>query len=256
MQLDPSVVGAAGPDTVFEVTAGSVAAYAAAVGAVVSDVTPPLYAALPLQEAVSPLLKSLAAPKARTRVVHLAHELVADRPLAAGDRVVTSATVTGLLPRSSGTAAVIRTSTCTHSGEPVNEQRVTLFFRGVEIDEAVGEAPTRNESAAATETTATVVPIAADLPDRYAAASGDDFAIHLDDAFARSVGLKGRIVHGMCTLAIAVRIIIGDGAARRIAAEFAAPLYPGSDLTVVSWPGGFAAFSGGETVLGRGLLER
>jgi acyl dehydratase len=96
------------------------------------------------------------------------------------------------------------------------------------------------------------VAIAADLPERYAAASGDDFAIHLDDGFARSVGLKGRIVHGMCTLAIAA----GDGPVRRIAAEFASPLYPGSDLTIVSWPGGFAAFSGGETVLSRGLLER
>jgi acyl dehydratase len=252
MQLDPSVVGVPGPAGEFEVTSSSIAAYAAVVGAVVSDVAPPLYAALPLNDAVSPLLASLATPEALTRVVHLAHELVAHRPLGAGDRIVSSATVTGLLPRSSGTAAVVRTATRTAAGEPVNEQCVTLFFRGVEIQEAVGEPPTRNESAAPAETTTTVVAVAADLPERYAAASGDDFAVHLDDGFARSVGLKGRIVHGMCTLAIAV----GDEPMNRVAAEFASPLYPGTDLTVVRWPGGFAAVSGGETVLSRGLLER
>jgi hypothetical protein len=50
--------------------------------------------------------------------------------------------------------------------------------------------------------------------------------------------------------------LAGHAPARRIAAEFASPLYPGSELTVVSWPGGFEARSGGETVLRRGLLER
>ena len=46
-------------------------------------------------------------------------------------------------------------------------------------------------------------PVADDQTERYAAASGDDFAIHLDDEFARKVGLPGRIVHGLCTLAFA-----------------------------------------------------
>ena len=43
---------------------------------------------------------------------------------------------------------------------------------------------------------------------RYAAASGDDFAIHLDDEFARKVGLPGRIVHGLCTMAFAGRAVL------------------------------------------------
>ena len=36
---------------------------------------------------------------------------------------------------------------------------------------------------------------------RYAGASGDFNPIHLDEEFARSVGLPGRILHGLWTMA-------------------------------------------------------
>jgi acyl dehydratase len=36
---------------------------------------------------------------------------------------------------------------------------------------------------------------------RYAGASGDFNPIHIDDAFAREVGLPGRILHGLWTMA-------------------------------------------------------
>jgi acyl dehydratase len=38
---------------------------------------------------------------------------------------------------------------------------------------------------------------------RYAAASGDDNPIHLDDEAARAVGLPGVVAHGMLTMALA-----------------------------------------------------
>ena len=40
---------------------------------------------------------------------------------------------------------------------------------------------------------------------RYAEASGDFNPIHLDDDFARSVGLPGRILHGLYTMALLAR---------------------------------------------------
>jgi acyl dehydratase len=40
---------------------------------------------------------------------------------------------------------------------------------------------------------------------RYAGASGDFNPIHLDDEFARSVGLSGRILHGLWTMAQVAR---------------------------------------------------
>ena len=48
---------------------------------------------------------------------------------------------------------------------------------------------------------------------RYAGASGDFNPIHLDDEFATSVGLPGRILHGLWTMAQVARVhgeIAGD----------------------------------------------
>ena len=40
---------------------------------------------------------------------------------------------------------------------------------------------------------------------RYAGASGDFNPIHIDEDFARSVGLPGRILHGLWTMALLAR---------------------------------------------------
>jgi len=40
---------------------------------------------------------------------------------------------------------------------------------------------------------------------RYAGASGDFNPIHIDEEFARSVGLPGRILHGLYTMALVAR---------------------------------------------------
>jgi acyl dehydratase len=40
---------------------------------------------------------------------------------------------------------------------------------------------------------------------RYAGASGDFNPIHIDDEFARAVGLPGRILHGLYTMALVAR---------------------------------------------------
>ena len=40
---------------------------------------------------------------------------------------------------------------------------------------------------------------------RYAGASGDFNPIHIDEEFARKVGLPGRILHGLWTMAILAR---------------------------------------------------
>jgi acyl dehydratase len=42
---------------------------------------------------------------------------------------------------------------------------------------------------------------------RYAGASGDFNPIHIDEEFARSVGLPGRILHGLWTMAQVARAV-------------------------------------------------
>ncbi len=59
---------------------------------------------------------------------------------------------------------------------------------------------------------------------RYAGASGDFNPIHIDEAFARSVGLPGRILHGLWTMAQVARAhtdAAGHPAAlRRLSVQF------------------------------------
>ena len=153
----------------------------------------------------------------------------------------------------------------------LNEQYITEFFRGVEAPESVGERAPDHRLEAEEEPVAEITyPVAEDQTVRYADASGDHFAIHLDDDFARSVGLPGRIVHGLCTMAFTGRAVleaagVADPARiERLAVRFSAPLFPGDTLTTRVWDlgggsYGFEAVSGqGATVVkdGRAVIRR
>ena len=73
-------------------------------------------------------------------------------------------------------------------------------------------------------------------PVRYAGASGDFNPIHVDDDVAQAVGLPGRIMHGLWTMAQIARAAqqAGDGplALRRLQVKFRGPALPGDELTV------------------------
>ena len=69
----------------------------------------------------------------------------------------------------------------------------------------------------------------------YAEASGDHNPIHLDDAFARSVGLPGVIAHGMLQMGImsvvAAEAAGGPDRLRRLYCRFAGMVVPGDTVT-------------------------
>ena len=73
---------------------------------------------------------------------------------------------------------------------------------------------------------------------RYAGASGDFNPIHLDDEFARSVGLSGRILHGLYTMALIARAqteaLGGPGHLRRLAVQFRGAAVPEEEIVVRS----------------------
>ena len=99
----------------------------------------------------------------------------------------------------------------------------------------------------------------------YAEASGDLNPIHLDDDFARSVGLPGVIVHGMLQMGIAATVASdaagGPDRLRRISVRFAGMVVPGDTVTFSAEPRGVgkleltAVNQKGEAVLTRGLAE-
>ncbi len=73
---------------------------------------------------------------------------------------------------------------------------------------------------------------------RYAGASGDFNPIHIDEEFARSVGLPGRILHGLWTMAQVARAqteAAGDPAAlRSLSVQFRGMGVPEQEIVVTS----------------------
>jgi acyl dehydratase len=71
---------------------------------------------------------------------------------------------------------------------------------------------------------------------RYAGASGDFNPIHLDDEFARSVGLPGKILHGLWTMAQCARAQ-GDGLKlKSLSVQFRGMGVPEQEITIKSVP--------------------
>lgn len=69
----------------------------------------------------------------------------------------------------------------------------------------------------------------------YAEASGDHNPIHLDEEFARSIGLPGVIAHGLLQMGIAATVAAeaagGPQHLRRLFVRFAGMVEPGDTVT-------------------------
>ncbi len=73
---------------------------------------------------------------------------------------------------------------------------------------------------------------------RYAGASGDFNPIHLDDELAQSVGLPGRILHGLYTMALVARAqteaLGGPEHLKRLAVQFRGIAVPEEEIAISS----------------------
>ncbi len=69
----------------------------------------------------------------------------------------------------------------------------------------------------------------------YAGASGDFNPIHIDPEFGKMVGLAGTILHGLCTMAFAVKTVtdqLGDpGKLKKFKCRFSAPVMMEDTIT-------------------------
>ncbi len=246
--FDPTSLGKYSDPMPYEVTAEAIAAYARATNDTAEDalrgeVAPAVFAIVPVfGRANGPsVVRPDQAAGLQGRVVHGEQWMVLHRPIVAGDRLRVRGAAIGIHAKSSGVQVVSRNETTDDKGELVNEQYVVIFYRGVTSGVDEGEvAPSLKALRGDEEGTAlppVATPVDPDQPVRYAEASGDHNRIHLDDDFARSVGLPGIIVHGMCTLAFAARAVreaMGEtsaGVIAQLGARFTAPLLPGDTLT-------------------------
>ena len=91
---------------------------------------------------------------------------------------------------------------------------------------------------------------------RYAGASGDFNPIHLDDEFARSVGLPGRILHGLWTMAQVARAQGDPLALRSLSVQFRGLGVPEKEITITSTPRGDGEFDTEAVQDGNKLVRR
>lgn len=253
MAIDLARLGIWSEDAGWRVEPARVAAYAAATNDrhpphASGQVVPPLFAAVPIGAPLTEAVGRILLDDVRRFAVHAEQDMYFHRPLATGMVVHSRVAPVGVHRRPSGTALVLRTETRSDHGALLNEQYVTLFLRGVRHADSAGTRPPDHRAPAALRRQPPVVSVAFTLdPDqtfRYAEASGDHSPIHLDADFARSVGLPGIIVHGLCTMAMTsqavVRVACGGDSTRlkRLAVAFARPVLPGQTITVRLWATG------------------
>jgi acyl dehydratase len=242
----------------FEVTRERIQQYAAATNDPIAphaagDYAPPVFAVVPAFGAAGQTALKVIPPELLMMVLHGEQDFHFHAPIRPGTTLSTRAMPIGLQPRSSGVTVVVRTETHDGDGQLLNEQYWTTFVRGGQADAGAGEgAPPhpfdeglreRQPDAQVSQT------FDADQTFRYSEASGDPMPIHLDDALAKSMGLPGIIIHGLCTMAFTSVAVIGHACPEdpsrlsRLAVRFSKTIQPEQTITTNIWDGSDGSYT-------------
>ena len=264
----------------FEVTRERLAEYAAATNDPIAahragDIGSPVFAIVPAFDALMAPAVDVVPMDIFGRITHGEQDFHFHRPIEPGDRLVSQGRVIGWETKSTGSLIYIHL-TCKdeETGELVNEQYLSGFFRGVDAGPKVGAAIPRIEPYTELKASPPLAEAAHHVDDdqtfRYAPASGDPVPIHLDEEVAKDAGLPGIIAHGLCTMAMAgwgVLAGVADSDVSRIkrfAVRFAKFVFPGDDLDTRIWQAGtendvttyaFETVRGSDVVLSNGIAE-
>ncbi len=250
LEFDDSGLDRWTDDERFEVTRERLAEYAAATNDPIAahrngDVAPPVFAIVPVFEALLTPAVDVMPVEAIPRVVHGEQDFHFYRPIRPGDKLISRGKMIGYQGLEKGTRAAIVLECRTEDGELVNEQYVTTFVRGMRVGKAVGELSPDHKFDDALRDSApaakVVQHIDSDQTFRYAPAAGDPMPIHLDEEVAKDAGLPGIIAHGLCTMAFASWAVLTELAGsdvnrlKRFAVRFSKPVLPGDDIETRIW---------------------
>lgn len=237
----------------FKVEGDRAKAYAAATNDPVpthaqGEIAPPIFAVVPVWEAMGAATAQVVTPDVLPMVVHGEQDITFHQVIRPGTVLRSKAAPVGVHVKPSGTTVVAKTETRDDNGALVNEQFFTTFIRGLADGESRGDAAPDHkfpdEARAADPVAEVTQQVDDDQTFRYSEASGDLMPIHLDADFATSVGLPGIIIHGLCTMAFTshavVQVICGGDTERlrRLAVRFSRPVLPGQQITTRIWAAG------------------
>ena len=253
MAFDLSQLGTWSEEREFKVEGERAKAYAAATNDPTpahqaGEIAPPIFAVVPVWEAMGLASAQVISGDMLPFVVHGEQDIRFHQVMRPGHVLRSKAAPVGVHVKGSGTTVVTKTETRDEQGELVTEQYFTTFVRGITDGDSEGEpAPDHRfpEALRDQEPTAVVTQrFDGDQTYRYSDASGDLMPIHLDDEFARNVGLPGIIIHGLCTMAFTSHAVLGAVAGgetarlRRLAVRFSKPALPGQEIVTRIWAAG------------------
>jgi acyl dehydratase len=172
--------------------------------------------------------------------VHGRHDLVLHRAIRPGEELHSLVETHSARRSKDNLRVTLRHRTYDAREDLVAEQWWTTVLLGTSAEESGPDLPAHGgngcdpEQASAEE----VIHIDAEMARRYAELSGDFSEHHFDVEAARRSGFAGPFLHGLCTMALCARAVVGmicpddPSRLRRFALQFASPAYLHEDMTV------------------------
>ncbi|TSD95988.1 dehydratase [Skermania sp. ID1734] len=239
-----------GEEQKFEVDRDRTIAYAEATNDPIAQhldgtYAPPVFAVVPAMVMMADATMSVVPDELMLRILHGEHDFRLYRPIVPGETLTVRAKPVGIEGKSSGVVVTTLLETRDSQGELVNEQYFIGFFRGGKFDGSLGVTSPEHGFDEALRDRAPDYTVAqtfdADQTFRYSEPAGDPMPIHLDDEFAKAMGLPGIIIHGLCTIAFTSHALInqfGEGdptKLKRLAVRLTKPARPSETITTTVW---------------------
>ncbi len=214
---------------------------------------PPVFAVVPVTAMMAVATMSVVPDDLMLRILHGEHDFRFHRPIVPGEVLTVRAKPIGIEGKETGVVVTTLLETRDSTGEVVNEQYFIGFFRGGTFEGSVGvKSPAHCFDIALRDTDPTFSSIQTfdeDQTFRYSPAAEDPMPIHLDDDFARAMGLPGIIIHGLCTIAFTSHALLAEtspqdpGRLKRLAVRMSKPALPKETITSKFWNIGEGAYA-------------
>ena len=175
-------------------------------------------------------------------ILHGEQDLIFHQPIPTEGTLTTEGKITQIYDKGEKKGALIvgESDTWHSNGKKMFTSIITLFsrfdggFGGDDAPKEPFEYPDRQPDFEIEETPSLNQPLLYRL-------SGDVFALHVDQEFAKMAGFEKPIMHGLCTYGYSCRSLINSltpgepEKVRRLKCRFSRPLYPGDPIKIQIW---------------------
>ena len=175
-------------------------------------------------------------------ILHGEQDLIFHQPIPTEGTLTTEGQITHIYDKGEKKGALVvgESDTWHSNGKKLFTSIITLFsrfdggFGGDDAPKKPFEYPDRQPDFEIEETPSLDQPLLYRL-------SGDVFALHVDQEFAKMAGFEKPIMHGLCTYGYSCRSLINSltpgepEKVRRLKCRFSRPLYPGDPIKIQIW---------------------